>query len=114
MKRSARAFWEGFGDEVGTNPEELIAAAHAGCFSMGLAWVLGERRLSPERIRTTAELSLRKGEEGWTLTGIHLVVRARVAGVAEAEFRELAERAKATCLVSRLVNIPVTLSASLE
>lgn len=140
MKRSAQATWKGplatgegrfttnskalsdvrysfptrFGNEVGTNPEELIAAAHAGCFTMGLAFYLGDRGLPPASIRTTAELSLEKDGAGWRIAGMHLVTRARVPGVAAEVFQELAEQARSTCLVSRLLNTPVTLSAALE
>ncbi|HKU38827.1 MAG TPA: OsmC family peroxiredoxin [Polyangiales bacterium] len=139
MKRGACAIWEGalmggagrlttdsrlladspfsfttrFGDAPGTNPEELIAAAHAGCFSMALAFLLGEAKRAPESIRTAAELSFENVGTSWTVTGIHLSVVARVPGMADPEFQQLAEQAKRGCLVSRLVVVPVTLEARL-
>jgi osmotically inducible protein OsmC len=140
MKRHARARWVGrlrdgegrmttgsgvlagarysfstrFGDEPGTNPEELIAAAHAGCYSMSLVWFLGQDGMAPEHVETSAELSLENGAAGPEVTGIHLRVVARVPGADEARFRDRAEEAKRRRLVSRLVNVPVTLEARLD
>jgi osmotically inducible protein OsmC len=103
-----------FGGEPGTNPEELIAAAHAGCFSMALAFLLEGAGHSPESIRTAAELSFESKGATWTVTGIHLSVVARAPGIGDSEFQEIAQKAKAGCLVSRLVAAPVTLEASLD
>jgi lipoyl-dependent peroxiredoxin len=103
-----------FGGEPGANPEELIAAAHAGCFSMALAFILGEAGHSPESIRTSAELSFENEGSTWTVTGIHLNVVASVPQMGNPEFQALAEKAKLGCLVSRLVVAPVTLEARLE
>ena len=138
MKRTAHAIWQGglrdgeghlttasrilaearysfttrFGDEPGTNPEELIAAAHAGCFSMSLVYHLEKAGLPPTRVQTTAELTL--DVVGPSVTGIHLGVVARVPGAREADFQRIAEEAKRACLVSRLLQAPVTLTATLE
>jgi len=87
----------------GTNPEELIAAAHAACFSMALAARLGREGAAPERIETTATLTLQVGEAGARITRVHLETRAVVPGVDEAKFRELAEAAKEGCPVSQLL-----------
>jgi osmotically inducible protein OsmC len=143
MKRGAFAIWEGalmrgngrlttdsrvlhdspysfttrFGGAPGApaaNPEELIAAAHAGCFSMALAFLLGDAKHEPQSIRTAAELSFENVGAAWTVTGIHLDVLARVPGIADPEFQQIAEQAKRGCLVSRLVVVPVTLEARLD
>jgi osmotically inducible protein OsmC len=103
-----------FGDEAGTNPEELIAAAHAGCFSMALAFYLEKAGMSPELIQTTAELTLQQSEGGPTIEGIHLRTTARVPDAHTEEFRRVAEQAKDGCLVSRLLNTRITLEAVLE
>lgn len=95
----------------GTSPEELIAAAHAGCFSMALAFGLGNAGHPPERLETSATVSFQAGEG---ITGIHLTVKGRVPGVDEAGFREAAEAAKANCPVSKaLAGVPITLDAAL-
>ncbi len=127
MKRNASAVWQGglmdgkgrlttnsgvlsdtqysfstrFEEGVGTNPEELIAAAHAGCFSMALSMMLGEIDIKPEQINTTATVSLEKDDSGFSITNVHLEVRARAPGAAEKAFSEAAEKAKAGCPVSR-------------
>lgn len=103
-----------FGSEAGTNPEELVAAAHAGCFSMALAYFLEHKGRIAERIATNAELSLKADKAGWQVAGIHLTVTARVPDIADDEFRAIAEEAKRKCLISRLLNAPVTLDAQLE
>jgi lipoyl-dependent peroxiredoxin len=103
-----------FEDQPGTNPEELIAAAHAGCFSMAFAGKLNAAGLAPESIRTTAELTLEKTDAGMTITRIHLVTRGRVPGADEAAFDAAAEDARANCPVSRLLNTEITLDAALE
>lgn len=98
-----------FGDEVGTNPEELIAAAHAGCYTMTLTYILGNAGTPPDRIETEAEVTVESDGPGWTVTGIHLRVAAEVPGSSTAAVHEAAEEAKISCLVSRLVNVPITL-----
>lgn len=103
-----------FGDEKGTNPEELLAAAHAGCFSMALSAQLGKAGFTPESIETRAEAAMDPGRDpGPTITGVELIVTARVPGIDEAQFRRIAEEAKAGCVISRALAVPVSLSATL-
>jgi osmotically inducible protein OsmC len=111
---AAYSFARRFGDEKGANPEELIAAAHAGCFSMALSAQLGEAGLTAEEIATKADVTLEKVEDGFAITRIHLTTRARIPGADEAAFRQAAEKAKAGCPVSKLVGAEITLEASLE
>ena len=104
-----------FGDEKGTNPEELLAAAHAGCFSMALSAVLGKEGYTPESIRTRAEATMEPGmDPGPTITGITLVLTAKVPGIDEATFQQIANAAKAGCVISRALAVPVTLQATRE
>ena len=141
MKRSATAVWNGslkegsgtlsapggalqstpynfgsrFASGVGTNPEELIAAAHAGCFAMALSAALGEAGFKPERLEATAEVSLDNvPPQGWTVTTSHLALTAEIPGIDAAKFDEITAKAKANCPISRLLNAPVTLTAKLE
>jgi osmotically inducible protein OsmC len=135
MKRTATAVWNGSGKEgkgnlttqsttlnkaqysyksrfeegVGTNPEELIAAAHAGCFTMKLSFVLGEAGYEPESIETTSSVELKDG----VITSSHLAVKAKVPGISPEKFKESAEDAKANCPVSKLLNAELSLDASL-
>lgn len=103
-----------FGDETGTNPEELLAAAHAGCFSMALSAVLGRAGFTPTRIETRAELTMEPGADpGPTVTGVHLIVRADVPQITPAQFDEIAHAAKAGCVISRALSVPVSLDAAL-
>ncbi|RRA47947.1 OsmC family protein [Acidipila sp. EB88] len=104
-----------FADGVGTNPEELIAAAHAGCFSMALGAQLGEAKLTPEYIRTEAKVTLSKVEGGFGITKIHLETTAKVPGATEESFHEAAEGAKKGCPISKLFagNAEITLNAKL-
>lgn len=102
-----------FEGEKGTNPEELIAVAHAGCFSMALSLILGEANLTAEKLSTTAEVVLEKLETGFTITAVHLMLNAKVPGADEATFQELANKAKAGCPVSKLLNAEITLEATL-
>jgi lipoyl-dependent peroxiredoxin len=103
-----------FGDEKGTNPEELLAAAHAGCFSMALSLVLGRAGFTPAKIDTRAELSMDPGmEPGPTVTGVHLILSASVPGITAEQFAEIANAAKAGCVISRALSVPVTLEATL-
>jgi osmotically inducible protein OsmC len=111
----AYSFSSRFEDGSGTNPEELIAAAHAGCFSMALSGALGRADFPPDRIETRAEVSLEKQEAGFRITRIHLVTLATVPGIDQAQFDEIAEGAKANCPVSQLVKgAEVTLDATLN
>jgi osmotically inducible protein OsmC len=98
----------------GTNPEELIAAAHAGCFSMALSAQLGTMNYTPHSIRTTATLTLEKLDAGWTISKIHLDVAARIHGISPAAFESAAASAKANCPVSRVLRADITMTASLE
>lgn len=103
-----------FAEGNGTNPEELIAAAHAGCFSMALAFQLAGAGHAPESLRTEARLSIEQEGAGWKISGIALTLRAKVPGLDAAQFRKLAEEAKATCPVSKVLSAPITLDAGLE
>jgi lipoyl-dependent peroxiredoxin len=103
-----------FEDAPGTNPEELIAAAHASCFSMALSAQLGGANLTPENINTTANLKLEKVEGGFAITAIHLDVTAKVPNADDAAFQKAAENAKAGCPVSKVLNAKITMSAKLE
>jgi len=112
----AYSFSSRFEEGEGTNPEELIAAAHAGCFSMALSGNLGKAGFLPERVATTANVHLEKGDAGFSVTRIELVTTARVADVDDATFQVIAEQTKETCPVSRaLAAVPeVTVRAALD
>jgi osmotically inducible protein OsmC len=140
MKRNASAVWQGgikdgkgtistdsgvlantqysfstrFEDGVGTNPEELIAAAHAGCFSMALSGQLGAAGLTAESINTTASVSLEKTEGGFAITKVHLDVTAKVPGADQAAFEKATTNAKTGCPVSKVLNAEITMNATLE
>ena len=103
-----------FEDGKGTNPEELIAAAHAGCFSMALSAQLGNAGMTAESIATTATLSLETTDAGFTITAVHLDVKARIPGADKAKFDAAAANAKAGCPVSRVLNATITMDAALE
>jgi len=107
------SFTTRFEDAPGTNPEELVAAAHAACFSMALSAQLGEAKLEPKSIETAATLTMEKVDAGWTVTAVHLVVKASVPGADAATFRERAENAKKGCPISRLLNTSITMEAVL-
>jgi lipoyl-dependent peroxiredoxin len=139
MKRSASAVWNGtlkegngtistesgalrktnysfhtrFEDGPGTNPEELIAAAHAGCFSMALSGQLTNAGLKPQDIETTATVTLLKTDAGFTVTAVHLEVSARVPGASAEAFDTAANNAKAGCPISRLLKAEITMNATL-
>ncbi|AZB62995.1 OsmC family peroxiredoxin [Cereibacter sphaeroides] len=102
-----------FEEGPGTNPEELIGAAHAGCFSMALSNVLGEAGMTAERIETTATVSLEKQGDGFAITAVHLDLTASISGASEESFREAAEKAKAGCPVSKLMTAEITMTAKL-
>jgi len=140
MKRKASAVWQGdfkngkgtistetgalsgapysftarFEGARGTNPEELIGAAHAGCFSMALAAQLGESGLTPERIETASTVTLEKTPDGFTITGVQLDVTARVPGASREAFDAAAKKAKEGCPVSKLLRAPIGFNATLE
>jgi osmotically inducible protein OsmC len=140
MKRTASAAWQGglkdgkgsistesgvlsdtqysfstrFEDGKGTNPEELIAAAHAGCFTMALSAQLGTEGKTPESIQTEAAVTMIKTDAGFTITAVHLKVRAKVPGASPPDFQKAAETAKANCPVSRVLNAEITMEAKLE
>jgi osmotically inducible protein OsmC len=103
-----------FENAPGTNPEELIAAAHAGCFSMAFSAELGRAGLTPERVETTAEVTLDTVEGKPTVTKSHLRMKARVPGATPEQFETIANDAKAGCPISRLLRAEITLDAVLE
>jgi osmotically inducible protein OsmC len=140
MKRKASAVWQGglkdgkgtistdsgvlsntqysfstrFEDGVGTNPEELIAAAHAGCFSMALSGQMGNAGLTVGEIRTTATVTMEKLDAGFTVTAIHLDTTVKSPGADKAAFEQAANNAKTGCPISRLLNATITMDARLE
>ena len=103
-----------FENTPGTNPEELIAAAHAACFSMALSAQLGGAKLTPSSIETSATLTMKKEEAGWAITDIHLDVVGHVPGADDAAFQKAAADAKAGCPVSKVLRANITMSAKLE
>lgn len=111
---AAYAFGTRFENDKGTNPEELIGAAHAGCFSMALSGGLAKGGHVAEEIRTTATVSMTKGDAGFTITAVHLDVRARVPGIDQAAFEQAANAAKDGCPVSRVLNAELSVTATLE
>lgn len=114
LKELQYSFGSRFESGVGTNPEELLAAAHAGCFSMALSGQLGAANLKAESIRTTAAVTLEKTDAGFTITKVHLDLVAKVPGADQAAFDTATANAKAGCPVSRLFKAEITLSAKLE
>jgi len=102
-----------FADGKGTNPEELIGAAHAGCFTMALSFALNNAGFTAEAIDTEAAVTLDKVNEAWTITAIHLMTRARVPNIDAPKFAEIAGGAKANCPVSRVLNATITMDAKL-
>ena len=109
------SFAKRFGDEKGTNPEELIGAAHAACYSMQLSGVLGASDLTADEIRTTAAVSGEKDASGFTITGVHLTVEGKVPGATEEQFRAATQKAKEICPVSKLLHgsVDITIDAKL-
>ena len=101
-----------FGEDKGTNPEELLAAAHAGCFSMALSFIMQNAGVTAERIDTRADLNLEMAPAP-TVTAIHLTVKARVPGISAEQFAGFAEEAKKNCVISRALAVPVSMDASL-
>jgi lipoyl-dependent peroxiredoxin len=139
MKRKASAVWHGglkdgkgtisteskllsnaqygfttrFENGLGTNPEELIAAAHAGCFSMALSGQLGNAGMTAQSIETSATVTMEKLEAGWTVTDVQLDVKAKIPGADQAKFQQAAENAKKGCPISRLLNAKIAMTATL-
>jgi lipoyl-dependent peroxiredoxin len=114
LKEAQYSFSTRFENGVGTNPEELIAAAHAGCFSMALSGQLTTAGTPPERVATTATVTLEKLDAGFTVTKVHLDVAAKVPGATEESFETAANNAKKGCPISRLLNAEITMTAKLE
>ena len=140
MKRKASAHWQGglkdgkgtissesgvlsktqysfstrFEEGIGTNPEELIAAAHAGCFSMALSGQLGNAGMTPTSIDTNATVTMEKLDAGFTVTGVHLDVTVKIPGADKTAFEEAAQKAKEGCPISRLLKADITMTAKLE
>jgi osmotically inducible protein OsmC len=108
------SFTTRFENGNGTNPEELIAAAHAGCFTMALSAELGKAGLVPQSLRTAAAVTLEKLEAGWTVTESHLEVVAKIPGASDAAFQTAARAAETGCPISRLLKTKITLDARLE
>jgi osmotically inducible protein OsmC len=113
LKDTPYSFVARFGDGKGTNPEELVAAGHAGCFTMALSFMLNNAGFTAEAIDTEATLTLEQVNAAWTVTSIHLTTRARVPGIDAAKFAEVAGDAKANCPISRLLNATITMDAKL-
>jgi osmotically inducible protein OsmC len=114
LSESAYSFVTRFEQGQGTNPEELIAAAHAGCFSMALSAELGKAGTPPDRVSTKATVTLEQIDGKWTISKSHLDVTARVPGVDDATFQSVANGAKANCPVSRALNLAISMNATLE
>jgi osmotically inducible protein OsmC len=113
LKEYPYGFASRFEGKPGTNPEELIGAAHAGCFTMALSLILSEAKLTAEQMDTTAEVTLDKVDDGFAITTVHLTLKAKIPGTDEKTFQELAAKAKAGCPVSKLLKANITLDASL-
>ena len=113
LKEHPYGFAARFEGKRGTNPEELIAAAHAGCFTMALSLILGEAGLTAERMDTSAAVTLEQLDGGYAITSVHLTLRAKVPGTDAATFAKLADKAKAGCPVSKVLRADVSLDAAL-
>lgn len=114
LKDTQYSFSTRFEDGIGTNPEELIGAAHAGCFSMALSGQLTNAGFDPEYIKTTAAVRLEKDDTGFAITKIHLDVNAKVSNATDDDFQTCAANAKAGCPVSKLFNAEITMDATLD
>jgi lipoyl-dependent peroxiredoxin len=114
LNNTQYSFATRFENGVGTNPEELIAAAHAGCFSMAFSAQLEKAGLKADRIATEAAVSLEKNDTGFAITAVHLTMNAKVPGATQEQFKTAADNAKAGCPVSRVLNAKITLDANLE
>jgi lipoyl-dependent peroxiredoxin len=114
LDKTQYSFGTRFENGIGTNPEELVAAAHAGCFTMAFSVQLGTANLVPEQLDTKATLTFEKLDAGWTITNIHLDVVGRVPGADAETFQKLANAAKSDCPISRLLKTDITMDAKLE
>jgi osmotically inducible protein OsmC len=114
LRAAPYSFTTRFEGEKGTNPEELIAAAHAGCFTMALSGELGKAGITPESLRTTATVTMEKLDAGWTVTESHLEVVGKVPGGSAGAFQKAAEAAETGCPISRLLKAKITMDAKLE
>ena len=114
LDKTQYSFGTRFENGIGTNPEELIAAAHAGCFTMALSGQLGTADLTPTQLETSATLTFEKTDAGWTVTAIHLAVVGTVPGADDETFQKLATNAKKDCPISRLLNTNITMEAKLQ
>lgn len=114
LKNTPYSFATRFESQPGTNPEELVAAAHAGCFSMALSAQLGNAGMTAQAIDTTATVTLDKVEGGFAVTTVHLQVRAKIPGADKAKFDQAAKNAKEGCPISKLLNAKITMDAQLE
>jgi len=114
LKDTQYSFATRFENGIGTNPEELIAAAHAGCFTMATSAALGKAGFTPEKLATTAALTLEQVSGNWTITTVDLQMTAKVPGIDAKKFQEIAADAKANCPVSRVLNAKISLDAKLE
>lgn len=113
LDKTQYSFGTRFESGIGTNPEELVAAAHAACFSMQLSALLGKAGLVPDQIATTAVVTFENLDQGWTVTESHLEVTASIPGATTESFAKLADEAKTGCLMSRLLKTNVTMDAKL-
>lgn len=113
LKNSPYGFTTRFENQKGTNPEELIASAHAGCFTMALSAALGKAGFTPESLKTEAVVELAQVEGNWTVTHIELTLQGKVPGIDNGKFQEIAADAKKNCPISRLLNANITLKATL-
>ena len=114
LKDAQYGFNTRFEDGPGTNPEELIGAAHAGCFTMALSGQLGKAGMTAQELRTTATVSMEKEGDGFTITAVHLDLVAKIPGASQEAFDQAANTAKENCPVSKLLNADITLSSRLE
>lgn len=114
LHNTSYSFGTRFEEAPGTNPEELVGAAHAGCFAMALSAILGEAGMNPEQLEVAATVSIEKTDAGWTVTKSHLDLKGKVPGADESAFMEAAEKAEKNCPISRLLNAEISLSATLE
>ncbi|HEY7825977.1 MAG TPA: OsmC family peroxiredoxin [Candidatus Acidoferrales bacterium] len=114
LQNSPYSFLTRFENGKGTNPEELIAAAHAACFAMALSAQLGTMNFTPQSLRASATVALEKLDAGWTVTKSHIELAAKIPGITAEAFESAAQSAKANCPISRLLQAEVTLSAHLE
>lgn len=111
---SPYSFATRFEGEQGTNPEELLASAHAGCYSMALSLILGEAGITPEQVRTHASVTIEPSDDGFSITGVHLDTHVRAPGADRKTIDDASGKAKAGCPVSKLFNTDITLTTNIE